>query len=99
MLMETSALLSSRVGKGTEIEFLDWVAAGGVIVADLDHADLDAMIGLTRKCRELWVDTKSAKRRFPSTMWAGRFQGWSVEGRLGEAGRHQGGVDTAEAVI
>src|SRR3970040_503473 len=31
-------------------------------------------------------------------MWADRFQGRPVEGRLGEAGRHQGGVDTAEAV-
>ena len=98
VLTETSALLSSRVGKGTEIEFLDWVAAGGVTVADLDHADLDAMIGLLRKCRELWVHTKSAKGRCGSTVRADRFQGWPVEGRLGEAGRHQGGVDTAEAV-
>jgi len=38
VLTETSALLLSRVGKGTEIEFLDWVAAGGVTVADLRHA-------------------------------------------------------------
>jgi len=68
VLTETSALLSSRVGKDTEIEFLDWVAAGGMTVADLDHADLDAMIGLSRKCRELWVDTKSAIGRFSSTM-------------------------------
>jgi len=56
VLTETSALLSSRVGKGTEIEFLDWVAAGGVTVADLDHADLDAMIGLLRKYRDMPFD-------------------------------------------
>jgi len=56
VLTETSALLSSRVGKATEIEFLDWVAAGGVTVADLDHADLDALIGLLRKYRDMPFD-------------------------------------------
>ncbi|MDP2708164.1 MAG: hypothetical protein Q8O70_11785 [Burkholderiales bacterium] len=56
MLTETSALISSRVGKDTEIEFLDWVAAGGMTVADLDHADLDAMIGLLRKYRDMPFD-------------------------------------------
>ncbi len=56
VLTETSALLASRVGKDTEIEFLDWVAAGGVTVAQLDNADLEAMIGLTRKYRDLPFD-------------------------------------------
>ncbi len=56
VLTETSALLSSRVGKDTEIEFLDWVAAGGVTVAHLDNADLDAMIGLLRKYRDFPFD-------------------------------------------
>ena len=63
VLTETSALFSSRVGKGTEIEFLDRVAAGGVTVADLDHADLTAMIGLSRKCRDMpfdFADTSEA---------------------------------------
>ena len=56
VLTETSALLASRVGKDTEIEFLDWVAAGGVTVAHLGNADLDAMIGLLRKYRDLPFD-------------------------------------------
>ena len=56
VLTETSALLASRVGKDTEIEFLDWVAAGGVTVEALDHADLDVMIGLMRKYRDLPFD-------------------------------------------
>jgi uncharacterized protein len=56
VLTETSALLSSRVGKDTEIDFLDWVAAGGVTIAHLDNADLDAMIGLLRKYRDLPFD-------------------------------------------
>lgn len=56
VLTETSALLASRVSKDTEIEFLDWVAAGGVRVEPLDSADLDAMIGLLRKYRDLPFD-------------------------------------------
>ncbi|MBI3376677.1 MAG: PIN domain-containing protein [Betaproteobacteria bacterium] len=56
VLTETSALLASRVGKDTEIEFLDWVAAGGMTVVPLDNADLDAMIGLLRKYRDLPFD-------------------------------------------
>ncbi len=56
VLTETSALLASRVSKDTEVEFLDWVAAGGVKVEALDNADLEAMIGLLRKYRDLPFD-------------------------------------------
>ena len=56
VLTETSALLASRVSKTTEIEFLDWVAAGAITVEALDNADLDAMTGLLRKYRDLPFD-------------------------------------------
>ena len=56
VLTETSALLASRVSKDTELEFLDWVAAGGIKVDALDNADLEAMIGLLRKYRDLPFD-------------------------------------------
>ena len=56
VLTETSALLASRVSKDTEIEFLDWVAAGGVTIETLDNADLENMIGLLRKYRDLPFD-------------------------------------------
>ena len=56
VLTETSALLASRVGKATEIEFLDWVTSGAVRVGALDNADLESMLGLIRKYHDLPFD-------------------------------------------
>ncbi len=60
VLTETSALLASRVGKETEIEFLEWVIAGGVTVEPLDNPDLERMAGLVRKYRDLPFDFADA---------------------------------------
>ena len=60
VLTETAALLASRVGKETEIEFLEWVIAGGVSVEPLDTPDLDRMAGLVRKYRDLPFDFADA---------------------------------------
>jgi uncharacterized protein len=60
VLTETAALLSSRVGKETEIEFLEWVIAGALTVDSLDNPDLDRMVGLVRKYRDLPFDFADA---------------------------------------
>ena len=74
VLTETSALLASRVSKDTELEFLDWVAAGGIKVDALDNADLEAMIGLLRKYRDLpfdFADTSVAALAAACASWRG----------------------------
>lgn len=60
VLTETSALLASRVGIDTEIEFLEWVIAGGVTVEPLDNPDLDRMVELIGKYRDLPFDFADA---------------------------------------
>lgn len=60
VLTETAALLDSRVGKETEIEFLEWVIAGGVTVQQLGYPELGAMIALIRKYRDLPFDFADA---------------------------------------
>lgn len=60
VLTETAALLASRVGKDTEIEFLEWVLAGGVTVEQLDIPELGAMLALIRKYRDLPFDFADA---------------------------------------
>lgn len=60
VLTETAALLASRVGKDTEIEFLEWVVAGGVTVRQLENPELGAMVALIRKYRDLPFDFADA---------------------------------------
>ena len=60
VLTETAALLASRVGKDTEIEFLEWVVAGGVTVQQLGYPELGAMVALIRKYRDLPFDFADA---------------------------------------
>ena len=60
VLTETAALLASRVGKETEIEFLEWFVAGGVTVRQRGYPELGAMIALIRKYRDLPFDFADA---------------------------------------
>ncbi len=60
VLNETAALLAARVGKQAEIDFLEWVVAGAVSVADLGNAELIGMVELIRKYRDLPFDFADA---------------------------------------
>ena len=60
VLNETSAVLSSRVGKQAEIDFLEWVERGGVRVVAQDSTALPRMRALIAKYRDLPFDFADA---------------------------------------
>ena len=60
VLNETAALLAARVGEQAEIDFLEWVVAGAVGIADLGNTELIRMLELIRKYRDLPFDFADA---------------------------------------
>ncbi len=60
VLNETSALLSGRVSKQAEIDFLEWVERGGVHVVAQDSTVLPRLRSLIAKYRDLPLDFADA---------------------------------------
>ena len=60
VLTETAALLASRVGRGAQLDFLEWVERGGLVVAGIEPGSLRRIIEIVRKYRDLPLDFADA---------------------------------------
>jgi len=60
VVTEAAALLASRVGRGAETDFLNWIDRGGLSIAGLGPGSLRRIIDIIGKYRDLPLDFADA---------------------------------------
>lgn len=60
VVTETAVLLASRVGRGAQLDFLEWVERGGLALVAMEAGSLRRVIGIVRKYGDLPLDFADA---------------------------------------